>query len=199
MQLFPTSQYEHPDLPDADIRYCPDFLSHEESSKYFNDFIALIPWQHDDIKVFGKTYKQPRLTCFFSDNDTALRYSSVIMKPHKFTPELMELKHRIESEYNLQFNCCLMNLYRDGNDSNGWHADNESQLGRNPAIASLSLGDSRWFHLKHRSRDIRYKLELESGSLLIMRGATQHFWLHQIPKTKKLKGPRINLTFRSIK
>ena len=99
-----------------------------------------------------------------------------------------------------EFNSCLLNLYRDGNDSNGWHADNEKQLGKNPIIASLSLGSERYFHLKHRTKPhLKHKIVLKHGSVLVMKEETQHFWLHQIPKTKKEIGKRINLTFRYIK
>ena len=122
------------------------------------------------------------------------------MKPHKFTGDLLKIKTTIETKLDIKFTSCLANLYRDGNDSNGWHADDEKELGKNPIIASISFGEKRVFHFKHRyNKELKKKLVLEPGSLLLMQGATQENWLHQIPKTKKQIGERINLTFRIIK
>ncbi|WP_317045176.1 alpha-ketoglutarate-dependent dioxygenase AlkB family protein [Arenibacter amylolyticus] len=122
------------------------------------------------------------------------------MKPHTFTPLLLELKNSLHKSLNIQFTSCLLNLYRDGKDSNGWHADDEKELGKNPIIASISLGQERYFHLKHRkNKDVKHKLLLQHGSLLLMKGETQHHWLHQVPKTTKAQHQRINLTFRIIK
>jgi alkylated DNA repair dioxygenase AlkB len=121
------------------------------------------------------------------------------MQPTLFTTELQQIKSDIEKEAHHKFTSVLLNRYRDGNDSNGWHADNEKELGTNPVIASLSLGESRPFHFKHRKiKEERHKINLSHGSLLIMRGDMQHHWLHQIAKTKKDIGERINLTFRTI-
>jgi alkylated DNA repair dioxygenase AlkB len=112
----------------------------------------------------------------------------------------MYIKNEIEEICQENFTTVLLNLYRDGKDSNGWHADNEKELGRNPIIASLSFGAERSFHLKHNSiSDAKLKITLENGSLLLMKGETQHFWKHQIPKTAKPIGSRINLTFRILK
>ena len=115
------------------------------------------------------------------------------------TTELLSLLERINSVCNHEFNCVLLNLYRDGSDSNGWHADNEKELGLHPQIASISLGSNRFFHFKHRRiKSENYKIELQHGSLLLMEGPMQEYWLHQIPKTKKPISPRINLKFRKI-
>jgi alkylated DNA repair dioxygenase AlkB len=115
------------------------------------------------------------------------------------TEALLELLQQIQTVCDYDFNCVLLNLYRDGADSNGWHADNEKELGKHPQIASYSFGAARFFHFKHRSiKEQRYKVELHHGSLLLMEGAMQEHWLHQIPKTKKPLEPRINLTFRRI-
>lgn len=121
------------------------------------------------------------------------------MQPHKFSRELLDIKEKIEFKTKANFTTCLLNLYRHGNDSNGWHADNEKELGLNPIIASVTLGQERYFHLKHRNRkDLKHKILLEHGSLLLMKGETQHHWLHQIPKTAKAIQERINLTYRII-
>ena len=121
------------------------------------------------------------------------------MHPEPFTSTLLDIKTKVESFSKEKFNTLLINLYRDGNDSNGWHADNEKELGINPVIASVSFGEERPFHFKHRSlKNERHKLNLEHGSLLLMKGEMQHYWLHQIAKTKRLIQPRINLTFRRL-
>tara|TARA_Y100000385_G_scaffold248062_1_gene268561 strand:- start:2581 stop:2949 length:369 start_codon:yes stop_codon:yes gene_type:complete len=122
------------------------------------------------------------------------------MSPQKFTPLLNRIKSKIEERTQSIFSSCLLNLYRNGQDSNGWHSDDEKELGKNPTIASLSLGAERIFHLKHKKiTTLKHKLSLQNGSLLVMKGETQHYWLHQIPKTKKPIDKRINLTFRFLK
>ncbi|PTM08510.1 MAG: alpha-ketoglutarate-dependent dioxygenase AlkB [Bacteroidetes bacterium] len=187
-------------LKDADVWYYPNFFSNEESKYYFKKLLSETNWQQDDITVFGKTYKQPRLTALYGTNEKPYSYSNITMHPHPFTAKLLEIKRNIEFHLKENFTTCLLNLYRDGQDSNGWHADNEKELGKNPVIVSVSFGASRLFHLKHRHKtEFKHKLYLESGSLLVMKGETQHKWLHQIPKTKKKVEPRINLTFRIIK
>ena len=126
-------------------------------------------------------------------------YSNITMYPHPMTKSLLDLIHKISDVNTSDFNAVLLNLYRNKKDSNGWHADNEKELGKNPVIASISLGEERYFHLKHRTlKDQRLKIKLKHGSLLIMGGEMQHYWLHQIPKTTKIISPRINLTFRKI-
>jgi len=186
-------------LPDSDISYFPNFLEEAMADMYFEKLKNTIAWQQDDIKVFGKIYPQPRLTALYSSNTKPYSYSNITMQPHNFTKELLEIKKQIETKIEVVFTSCLLNYYRDGNDSNGWHADNEKELGINPVIASITLGHERFFHLKHRyDKSLRTKILLEHGSLLLMQGETQHHWLHQIPKTKKPIGERINLTFRVI-
>jgi len=186
-------------LPDSDITYYPNFLNPEEADYYFKILLNEIPWQQDDITVFGKTYAQPRLTALFADNKKPYSYSNITMQPHGFSSALSEIKKKIEDIENNTFTTCLANLYRDGQDSNGWHSDNEKELGKNPIIASVSLGQVRPFSLKHKvHKHLKHKIELQSGSLLVMKGSTQQHWLHQIAKTKKIIKPRINLTYRII-
>ncbi|MBU2998067.1 alpha-ketoglutarate-dependent dioxygenase AlkB [Cellulophaga baltica] len=193
------SEPVHLNLPDSDISYYPNFLASDFALEYFEVFRKTISWQQDDIKVFGKVYAQPRLTALYADNDKPYSYSGITMQPHLFTKELLELKKLVEEKSNTSYTTCLLNLYRNGKDSNGWHSDNEKELGENPSIASISLGQKRVFHLKHRTdKRLKHKMELESGSLLIMSGETQTHWLHQIPKTAKPINERINLTFRTI-
>ncbi len=187
-------------LPNAEVSYYPNFLTLEKANYLFNTLLKETNWQQDDISVFGKTYPQPRLTHLFANNKKPYSYSNITMYPSAFPEELAVTKAQIEELLKLKFSTCLANLYRTGQDSNGWHADNEKELGANPIIASLSLGASRWFHLKHKSdKSLKTKIELTHGSLLVMAGETQHHWLHQIPKTKKQLTERVNLTFRIIR
>lgn len=187
------------DLPESDILYYPEFLEHEMAREYFEHLKAETPWRQDDIRVFGKIYPQPRLTALYADNGKPYRYSNLTMHPLPFTSLLKEIKVKIEELCSTRFTTCLLNLYRDGNDSNGWHADDEKELGKNPVIASVSLGEPRFFHLRHKSdKRLKHKIELGHGSLLLMKGETQHRWQHQIPKTRRNIGERINLTFRVI-
>lgn len=187
-------------LPDADIIYYPHFFDKKEADAIFDELTTEIPWQQDDIKVFGKTHPQPRLTALFGNEGKPYSYSNIKMQPHPWSLLLQKIKSHIESSTNTNFTTVLLNQYRDGKDSNGWHADNEKELGTNPVIASVSFGAERSFNLKHNTdKSLKKNIILEHGSLLLMKGTTQHFWKHQISKTTKLIGPRINLTFRFIK
>ena len=197
--LFPKEKISF-DLPNASIEYYPNFFDASKSEQLFTKLLDEIPWQLDNITIFGKTHPQPRLTALFGNEGKPYSYSNIIMQPHPWNPILMFIKSEIETICNENFTTVLLNLYRDGKDSNGWHADNEKELGRNPVIAAVSFAAERSFHLKHNSIvDAKQKITLENGSLLLMKGETQHFWKHQIPKTAKPIGSRINLTFRIIK
>ena len=197
--LFPSEKVSF-DLPNAELEYYPSFFDAEKSNLLFEQLLNEIPWQHDYITVFGKSHPQPRLTALFGNEGKPYCYSNIVMQPHNWNPILMYIKNEIEEICNENFTTVLLNLYRDGRDSNGWHADNERELGRNPIIASMSFGAERSFHLKHNTMEnAKLKIILENGSLLLMKGETQHFWKHQIPKTAKPIAPRINLTFRIIK
>lgn len=188
------------ELKDGTISYDKNFLSSLEASRYFKVLRNETAWQQDQIKVFGKVYDQPRLTALFANNNFPYRYSNITMYPSPFSATLLEIKEKVEEQLKKQFTTCLLNLYRHGQDSNGWHADNEKELGKNPIIASVSLGAERMFHMKHRTeKSQKIKINLTHGSLLVMSGSTQHYWLHQIPKTKKHVEERINLTFRILK
>ncbi len=188
------------DLPDSDISYFPHFFSSEKASDYFKVLKSETDWQQDNITLFGKSYPQPRLTSLYGDNEKHYTYSGITMFPKPFSSTLLEIKSKIEVVSETKYNVVLLNLYRHGNDSIGWHSDDEKELGKNPNIASVSFGVERIFHLKHKKdNSLRQRIHLTSGSLLIMKGVTQHFWQHQIPKSKKVTQARINLTFRVIK
>ena len=197
--LFPITK-QHFDLPNAEIEYFPTFFDELQANELFIKLKNEIPWQQDNITVYGKSYAQPRLTSLFGNEGKPYSYSNIVMQPHFWNPLTMFIKDKVEDITGEKFSTVLLNLYRDGKDSNGWHADNEKELGRNPVIASVSFGAVRPFYLKHNSiENQRLKIDLEHGSLLLMKGETQHFWKHQIAKTAKPISPRINLTFRIIK
>lgn len=197
--LFPKEKISF-NVPDAEIEYYPNFFDRIRANELFEKLKSEIPWQQDNITVFGKTHPQPRLTSLFGNEGKPYSYSNITMQPHHWNPLLMFIKNEIEEICSENFTTVLLNYYRNGKDSNGWHADNEKELGRNPVIASVSFGAERFFHLQHNTiKDQKIKINLEHGSLLIMKGPTQHCWKHQIPKTAKDIGPRINLTFRIIK
>jgi alkylated DNA repair dioxygenase AlkB len=187
-------------LPDAEVIYYPNFFNKEEADSIYAELISEIPWQQDDIRLFGKTHPQPRLTALFGNEGKPYSYSNIKMQPHPWNSLLQKIKSQVEHVSDTIFTTVLLNKYRDGKDGNGWHADNEKELGTNPIIASISFGAERTFQLKHNSdKDQKKSILLEHGSLLLMKGTTQHFWKHQIPKTAKPIGPRLNLTFRVIK
>ena len=188
------------DLPDAEIVYYPQFFDKKQADSIYTELLQKINWQQDSITVFGKTHPQPRLTALYGNEGKPYSYSNITMQPHPWNSLLQKIKHYLEARTACEFTTVLLNQYRDGKDSNGWHADNEKELGTNPIIASLSFGAERVFQLKHNTiADAKKSIVLEHGSLLLMKGSTQHFWKHQIPKTAKPIGNRINLTFRSIK
>lgn len=187
-------------LPDAEIIYYPHFFDKKEADAIFAQLTNDIPWQQDDIRVFGKIHPQPRLTALFGNEGKPYSYSNIKMQPHPWSSLMQKIKALVENVSDTNFTTVLLNQYRDGKDSNGWHADNEKELGTNPIIASVSFGAERVFQLKHNSISVlKQNILLEHGSLLVMKGTTQHFWKHQIPKTAKPIGSRINLTFRVIK
>ncbi len=193
------SPIQHFELLDAKMDYYEQFLDPIQSSKLFKELESELHWQQDQIKMFGKSYQVPRLQAWYADPGKSYSYSGISLKIRDWHSSLEKLRLLIEEKSGYTFNSVLANLYRNGMDSNGWHADNEKELGKNPIIASISLGTERYFHIKHRTKkEKKHKLLLKNGSLLIMHGAMQHHWLHQIAKTKKNIGPRINLTFRYI-
>jgi alkylated DNA repair dioxygenase AlkB len=191
---------QHFDLPDALIWLEPEFLSTEEAAALFQDLHQNIPWRQDSITLYGRTLPLPRLTQWYGEPGSAYTYSGIRMEPLPFLPEIFALKNRLEAHLSARFNSVLANLYRTGADCVHWHADDEPELGTEPIIASISLGASRSFRLKHKTRaELEpISIELPSGSLLLMAGKTQSCWLHTIPPRMKVDKPRVNLTFRYI-
>jgi len=175
------------------------FFDAEESESFFIELNNGIAWKHEPIWMFGKKVMQPRLTAWYGDAGKAYRYSGILMTPLPWTSSLLEIKAKVEELTGEKFNSALLNLYRNGADSMGWHRDNEPELGVNPVIASVSLGAARRFLLReYQDKKNKMEILLEDGSLLIMKGESQTHWEHSIPKTTKCMEPRINITFRSI-
>ena len=182
---------------DADISLWRrlDFDKHNNLMRRLSD---CTPWSQQQITVYGKSYLQPRLSAWYGDLNYS--YSGITMEPLPWTQTLLQIKSRVETLLQQEFNSVLLNLYRDHNDSMGMHSDNERELGERPVIASLSLGEERTFLLKHKMRkDLKtIRLPLPPGSLLLMKGNTQTYWRHGIAKERHPCGPRINLTFRNV-
>lgn len=182
------------------VRVWPNVLDPHHAEQLFNELLNHSPWQQEYIPMYGKTVAQPRLTCWYgkAGASASSRYTR-ITPAEAFSPALLALKKEVEVLSGFEFNSALLNLYRDGNDSMGYHADNEEILGAQPAIASLSLGASREFLLRKRhDKNIKHSIKLEHNSLLLMSGPLQAHWQHGISKTKAAIGARINLTFRYL-
>jgi len=190
----------HYDLPNADVILYEGLFTQNESETLQKNLIEKIQWRQDKIKMFGKLINQPRLTAFYGDTDKEYSYSGIVMKPIDWNEDLLFIKNRVVEIAKINFTSVLLNYYRDGKDSMGWHSDDEKELGQNPFIGSVSFGESRVFQMRHKIRKEikRVDIPLTNGSILLMRGATQHFWQHQIPKSSKQLQTRINLTFRNI-
>lgn len=193
-------------LPGADLEFCEQFLSANEAREFFRALMLrrAVKWRQDYILMYGRRIAVPRLNAWYGDPGLAYAYSGIPMNPEPWTNLLQEIRAKVELATAWQFTSVLINLYRDGKDSVAWHADDEQELGDEPVIASLSLGATREFQMRHRQARSNglpvFKLQLAPGSLLVMRGSTQKNWLHQVPKRRgrDLPGPRINLTFRRL-
>ncbi|MBC3765400.1 alpha-ketoglutarate-dependent dioxygenase AlkB [Neptunicella marina] len=186
-------------LPQANIRYFSHFIQTEQAENVLRILTNELQWRQDYIRLYGREHKIPRLQAWYGDVGTDYQYSGLKMNPIPWHPLLLQLKKRCEVECATLFNSVLCNYYRDGQDSMGMHSDDESELGIEPTIASLSFGQPRILIFKHKSSGKRHKIELEHGSLLVMAGATQTYWQHGIDKTRRNVAPRLNLTFRHIK
>ena len=187
-------------LPQADLLFDPAFLPEPEATVLLAELTAEVAWEQRAIRIFGQEIPQPRLTAWYGDPAARYTYSGLRWEPRPWLPALHALRQRLEAATGTRFNSVLLNLYRDGRDSMGWHADDEPELGPAPAIASLSLGAARRFRLRPRAglTHAPFGLDLAAGSLLLMRGPTQQHWQHALPKTARPVGPRLNLTFRWV-
>ena len=182
------------------LQYHENIFDARAQTTLFESLKQEMAWKQEHIKLFGKVHPTPRLTAWHGDPHCNYTYSGVVNEPLDWTPALFSIKDRIEQLLHpAKFNCVLLNFYRDGHDKMGWHSDDEKELGPSPNIASVSFGAARRFDFKHKTdTNNKFSVELRSGSVLLMKGDMQHHWLHQLPAQKRIKEPRINLTFRYI-
>lgn len=187
-------------LPDATLSFIPSFYRPPQSERYKDALLKEISWQQEKIFLWGKEHLQPRLSAWYGDERSTYSYSGKTFDPLPWTPTLQAIKAHVEKALGCHFNSVLANFYRDEQDGVGWHSDDERELGNTPLIASLSLGETRIFKMRHKNKKYLkpLSLALTDGSLLVMSGETQKFWRHAVNKESKAKGPRINLTFRQI-
>jgi alkylated DNA repair dioxygenase AlkB len=183
---------------DGVVHYHGPVLSPAQAREYFERLLADIPWKGDEVVVAGRRIVTARQVAWYGDSSYRYTYSGTTKTALPWTPELLELKERVEACSGEHFNSCLLNLYASGAEGMAWHSDDEPALARHAAIASLSLGAERTFTFRHKLTGEKCSLELEDGSLLVMAGSTQTHWQHCLPKTRKVAGPRINLTFRTV-
>ena len=184
------------ELPDAEVDYWGGFFAPDEARARFDALRAEIRWERHRVRIRGREVDCPRLSGW--EGEAAYAYSGLTLRPAPWTPGVAEVRRRVEAATRERFNSVLANLYRDGADRLGWHADGEPELGPAPVIASASFGATRRFLLRPKRSGASVPVVLEPGSLLVMRGATQRHWLHSVPPTRRPVGPRINLTFRRI-
>jgi alkylated DNA repair dioxygenase AlkB len=195
-----TELFQHDDhFPDDQLEYHPGFFGQQESIRLMAALLSTIQWKQETLHIYGRQVKTPRLTAWYGDEGVSYTYSGRQFLGLPWTKELLDIKARIEPITQTTFNSVLLNYYRDGNDSMGWHSDDEPELGINPIIASVNFGQERRFDLrKTTDHHKKHSVVLADGSLLVMKGDLQHHWQHQVAKSKKAMGARINLTFRFV-
>ena len=186
-------------INNGEYMFYPNFFSKAESDLYLKSMKENIDWKQESMNMYGNQVNFPRLTAWYGDNDKPYSFSGITLEPKIWNEELLTIKEKIEQISIVKFNSVLLNQYRSGNDSISWHTDAEKELGENPVIASVNFGATRKFQLRHIHSNEKLEIELTHGSLLIMQGELQHYWQHQVPKTSKVVGERINLTYRLIK
>lgn len=197
MSLFESSALQ---LADAELQWYPGWLDAQVADHWLQQLVIATPWQQPELQLYGKLHRVPRMEAWYGDSEASYRYSGFTHEPLSWTPLLNDIRQRVEAAVGQPLNGLLLNYYRDGQDSMGWHSDDEAVLGPNPLIASLSLGGTRRFDLRRKGQTrIEHSLALEHGSLLVMRGPTQHYWQHQVAKTRIQCAPRLNLTFRLLR
>lgn len=187
-------------LPNAELELQAQWLEAATADRWLTELVAQIAWQQPQVQLYGRQLPVPRLVAWYGDAEARYRYSGLTHQPLPWTPLLAQIRAQVVAAVGQPLNGVLLNYYRDGQDSMGWHSDDEAELGANPLIASLNLGGTRRFDLRRKGQGrIEYSLPLQHGSLLVMRGPTQHHWQHQVAKTRSPCAPRLNLTFRLIK
>ncbi len=187
------------DCPAPEHDWHPRWVDQPTACMMMADLMQEVPWKQDHMTIAGKNIALPRLTCWQGEPDAEYVYSGIRNVPVPWTPTVAELRDMLEDQLGLTFNSVLLNRYRGGDDSIGWHSDDEPELGDEPVIASLSFGDTRTFEFRHKKTSSQLSLPLSNGSLLVMKGRTQREWQHRVPKEPSVRGERINLTFRNIR
>ena len=198
MDLFDNSSIQNILPYSGEAIYYGSIMSTQKAEFYFKKLLETIQWKHDEAVLFGKLITTKRKVAWYGNKNYAYSYSNTTKIAYDWTKELLEIKNLVENTSGHKFNSCLLNLYHNGQEGMAWHSDSEKSLGTNTVIASLSLGAERIFSFKHKTSHIKVSKVLEKGSLLLMKGETQTNWLHRLPPSKKIKAPRINLTFRTI-
>ena len=183
---------------DGIVKYHGCIMEQESADEYFKNLLKTIPWENDVLNMFGKRIVTNRKVAWYGDRPYAYTYSNSTKSAFPWTKDLRELKQLVEKVTNEKYNSCLLNLYHSGEEGMSWHSDDEKELKKHGAIASLSFGAVRKFVFKHKETKEKVELTLDHGSLVVMKGEVQDYWLHQLPKSKKVKAPRVNLTFRAI-
>jgi alkylated DNA repair dioxygenase AlkB len=186
------------DLPAPDVAWFPDWLSPATAASMLTRIIEEVAWRQDTMGTPAGRVPLPRLTAWQGEPDAVYVYSGIRNVPDAWTSAVHELKVAAEAACDARFNSVLLNRYRSGTDSMGWHADREPELGDEPVIASVSLGATRTFDMRHNRTGTAQSFLLNNGSLLVMRGSTQAEWRHRVPKEPRVQGERINLTFRYV-
>ena len=199
--LFAQEIQQHWDLPGGELTLIRDFLPPALHETLFDLLLGRLVWEQSILRMAGKMVRIPRLNVWYGDQNAIYHYSGIRFKPLPWIEPLLILRELIEHQCGRKFNSVLANLYRNGEDSVAWHADDEPELGKDPFIAALSLGEVRCFQLKHRhdASVARIAIDLPDNSLLLMGGSLQHNWLHQLPKRRRVNGPRISLTYRWVR
>lgn len=200
MDLFSTEFDKNQNLlpKDGTVMYYGKIMNHDKATHFFNRLMETIEWKNDEAIIFGQLITTKRKVAWYGETNFKYSYSKITKEALLWTPELEELKRIVEEKTGESYNSCLLNLYHDGNEGMAWHSDGEKDLKKNGAIASLSFGAERKFAFKHKTTKETVSLNLEHGSLLVMKDETQTYWLHRLPPTKKISKPRVNLTFRTI-
>ena len=200
MQLFDIeADPRHNHLPyDGTVQYYGKVIQEMVADDYFEKLMQNIAWENDQAIILGRQITTKRKVAWYGDQGYEYTYSNVNRYALPWTVELLELRQRVQQLTGERFNSCLLNLYHTGEEGMAWHSDDETDLKKNGAIASLSFGAERKFAFKHKQSKEKVELYLEHGSLLVMKDTTQSHWLQRLPPTKKVTTARINLTFRTI-
>lgn len=184
---------------DGQVNDYGTLFSSSESEFYFRSLMEQVDWKNDEVEMYGKRILTRRKFAWYGDDEFLYTYSHITRKALVWNALLLDLKNQVEERCGEKFNSCLLNLYHNGSEGMSWHRDDEKDLQEDAAIASLSFGASRYFSFRHIATKSEIHLQLENGSLLLMRGTTQKNWLHRLPVDKKVAGARINLTFRTVR